>query len=159
LLSIKFVNLKDFYSKLAIRFKLRDSSEQQEPLLLLPVIQPVTIVDELLKVPCNRTGTSASIGAPAKIACYTCPDGERFDMQGIEVFRTGGDGTAIALYVQRQSIDAMFLQWTPTASSHAEVLPSPITLNPGDVILVYVDVVTAAGTWTVNLLGKAEELD
>lgn len=149
---------KDIDSRLVSRFTLSDSPQVQNPYWLVRTIQPVTLVDELLRT-LNISNEEVTPSGVGWLTTHTVPDGKRWRLYAIHYWRSNG-AAETATHVRINdgtnycNIDSPGFS---AGSTNQCVLPTPIDLKEAWTIDLQISVHNAGDKMTMNIIYTEED--
>jgi len=147
-------NLGYRFSRLFRRFNVTGGGGGVE---LSPVIQPVTDMDQLLRLVAVKRNTP-TIAATGAMTMFTIPEGERWRLFSVSFDRLSGDGLGanISILDSSSGFANVIERFSPAGSNSFHGYPW-WPLDQGDIIRMYISSISTSTQFEVTALVEYEE--
>jgi len=147
----------EVWIRLYRRYALEPLPLQESRAGVLPIIQPITDADRLLRLPTIDTST-VEVTAVGWISMLTVPEGQRWGLGFTRAVRASGTMTHNAFRVVSPTGALMTVhEYTGTAGSELKEWLQELILDQGWTLQVFVDTHSVTGNMQMDVLFELEE--
>lgn len=135
------------------------STLQPEEIYLIPTVQPVTQIDDMLDSIVFKGTSNINVSATGNIVAITVPDGKKWTFLAIEAYLTGGTFTFGSIEIENVSGTLEVpLVLDPGVTQIITGPLSNITLDAGQKVIVNIDTFGAAGIFKMEAVVRQYDM-